>query len=99
MVIHIDFSKAFDVVQHDRLFLKLCSYGICEVLLNWILNLFSNRTFSTKINGLLSAVAKLTCGVIQDSEIGLLMFLIYINDVVVLLSRFGLIKPMQRHFR
>ena len=36
MVIYIDFSKAFDVVQHDKLFLKLRSYGICDVLLNWI---------------------------------------------------------------
>ena len=89
MVIYIDFSKAFDVVQHDKLFLKLRSYGICEVLLNWIINLFSNRTFSTKINDLLSSVANLICGVIQGSVIGPLMFLIYINDLVVLLSRFG----------
>ena len=89
MVIYIDFSKAFDVVQHDKLFLKLRSYGICEVLLNWIVNLFSNRTFSTKINYLLSAVANLICGVIQGSVIGPLMFLIYINDLIVLLSRFG----------
>ena len=36
-VIYIDFSKAFDVVQHDKLFLKLRSYGIGEVLLNWII--------------------------------------------------------------
>ena len=36
-VIYIDFSKAFDVIQHDKLFLKLRSYGICEcdVLLEW----------------------------------------------------------------
>jgi len=90
MVIYVDFSKAFHVVQHDGLFLKLPSYGICEVLLNWIINLFSNRTISNKINDLLLAVANLICGVIQGSILARL-FLIYINDLVVLvgLSCFG----------
>jgi len=49
MAIYIDFSKAFDVVQHDNCF-KAASYGIYDELLNWIINLFSNRKFSTKIN-------------------------------------------------
>jgi len=62
MVIYIDFSKAFDIVQHDKLFLQLWSYGICDELLSWIINLFSNRTFSTKTSDLLLAVANLICG-------------------------------------
>ena len=33
VVIYIDFSKAFDVVQHDKLFLKLCAVGISGDLL------------------------------------------------------------------
>ena len=35
-VIYTDFSKAFDVVQHDKLFVKLHAYGIAGVLLQWI---------------------------------------------------------------
>jgi len=76
-VIYVDFSKAFDVVQHDKLFARLHSYGIGGSLLDWIVNLFSNRTFCTKINNLLSKIADLICGVIQGSVIGPLMFLIY----------------------
>ena len=78
MVTYIHFSKAFDVVQHDKLFQKLSSCVICDELLSWIINLFSNRTFSTKITDLLSAVANLICSVIQGSVIGPLMYLIYI---------------------
>ena len=88
VVIYIDFSKAFDVVQHDKLFIKLRAYGICGTLLEWIINLFSNRSFNTKISDLLSAVANLICAVIQGSVIGPLMFLIYINDLIVLLNKF-----------
>jgi len=43
-VIYIDFSRAFDVVQHDKLFVKLHAYGIGGVLLQWTINLFTCRT-------------------------------------------------------
>ena len=49
-VIYIDFSKAFDVIQHDKLFVKLRSYGIDGILLQWIINLFTNRLFCTRID-------------------------------------------------
>jgi len=51
-------------------------------LVDWIVKLFSNKTFCSKI-------ADLICGVIQGSVIGLLMFLIYINELVTLLNSFG----------
>jgi len=33
VAMQVDFSKAFDVVQHDKLFTKLRAYGIDELLL------------------------------------------------------------------
>ena len=85
-IIYIDFSKAFDVVQHDKLFVKLKAYGIGGTLLQWIMNLFACRTIQTRINDLLSDVCSLLCGVIQGSVIGPLMFLVYINDLVEILA-------------
>jgi len=89
-IIYIDFSKAFDVVQHDKLFVKLKAYGVQGTLLQWIMNLFACRKIQTRINDLLSDVCSLLCGVIQGSVIGPLMFLVYINDLVEILASFNI---------
>ena len=36
---YIDFSKAFDIVQYDKLFPKLRACGVDGLLLQWIVNL------------------------------------------------------------
>jgi len=87
---YLTVSKAFDVVRHDKLFVKLHAYSIGGILLQWIINLFSCRTVQTRINDLLSDVCNLLCGVIQGSVIGPLMFLVYINDLVELLASFNI---------
>ena len=40
-VAYIDFNKAFDSVSHNKLYIKLESYGIGGSLLMWIKNLLS----------------------------------------------------------
>ena len=78
------------MVQHDKLLLKLRAVGIDGDLLAWIKNWLSCRTFQTRVNDLLSAVCNLLTGVIQGSVLGPLIFLIYINDLVELLSRYNI---------
>jgi len=34
--VYTEFEKAFDKVQHRRLISKLYSYGINEIVINWI---------------------------------------------------------------
>ena len=89
-VVYIDFSKAFDVVSHDKLFARLHSYGIRGALLVWLQNFFSNRTHLTKVDLSLSDVAFLVSGVVQGSGIGPLIFLVYINELVSILENHGI---------
>ena len=50
-VVVLDFSKAFDVVPHQRLLHKLDHYGIRGTPLNWIQNFLTNRTQKVVVDG------------------------------------------------
>lgn len=86
-IVYIDFTKAFDVVSHEKLFARLYSYGIRGNLLLFLKKFFSGRCHQTKVGCCLSDVAMLLSGVVQGSGIGPCMFLTYINDLLQELER------------
>ena len=85
-VAYIDYSKAFDVVCHNKLLFKLERYGITGDLLRWISGFIAGRTQKTKVGSALSDEVQLTSGVVQGSCIGPLLFVLYINDVVQIIG-------------
>ena len=76
-----DISKAFDRVWHNGPLFKLRQNGIKGPLLSWVLNYLTNRKQRALINSTASQLDTLSAGVPQGSVLGLLFFLVYVNDI------------------
>ena len=75
-------KKAFDTVNHDILCDKLDHYGIRGHSLEFFKSYLTNRSQFTYCNNVSSSSREITYGVSQDSVLGPLLFLIYINGIV-----------------
>ena len=80
-VIYLDFSKAFDRVDHKILLNKARRLGITGKVLQWLTEFLSNRTQKTIVQGHESVSMKVLSGVPQGTVLGPLLFLIMLNDI------------------
>ena len=75
------FSKAFDVVSHQRLPVKLYMYGITGKMHRCIKDFLRNRIQEVVVNGSKSECRMDKLGEPQVTVLGPLLFLICINDI------------------
>ena len=77
----IDFSKAFNLVPHDRLLMKLAASGVDSRVVVWVKEFLVGHTQWVRVGGQLSKEVKVTSGVPQGSVLGPLLFLVYVNNI------------------
>ena len=79
--IYLDFSKAFDKVDHNILLAKLANLGIGGKIHAWITSFLKNRQQMVRVDGCLSEKVWVRSGVPQGSVLGPLLFLIMMLDI------------------
>ena len=80
-VIYLDFSKAFDKVDHGVVLRKLSKLKVGDKVGRWIHSFLTNRTQSVCIDGVTANPAPVRSGVPQGSVLGPIIFLILIGDI------------------
>ena len=82
LAVYMDFSKAFDCLNHDILKTKLENIGVRGSALALLSDYLDGRSQIVYYDNKQSAPRTISFGCVQGSQVGPLLFSIYVNDVV-----------------
>ena len=84
IILYLDFSKAFDTVNHATLISKLAYYGLDLEFRGLIGSYLADRAQGVCIDGNISDIVSIGSGVPQEIVLGPLLFLVYIDELLSL---------------
>ena len=79
--VFIDCSRAFDTIDHQILAEKLDLYGLDPTSQKFMLEYMSCCKHNTTVSNCKSSDTPVTYGTAQDSILGPLIFILYVNDI------------------
>ena len=82
VLVVLDFSKAFDTINHKLMCSKLKYYGFNFDSVDFIKSYLTNRQQQIRIHNKASNLANIEAGVPQGSVIGPLLFILYTADIL-----------------
>lgn len=82
VLVLLDFSKAFDTINHKLICSKLKYYGFDYDSVAFIKSYLTDRQQQIRINNKISDLANIEAGVPQGSVIGPLLFILYTADIL-----------------
>ena len=77
----IDYSKAFDTINHEILFAKLRTLSIPLLIKQWIMNFLTGRTQAVVTEGTTSNWLPISRSIVQGSGLGPMLFVVYALDL------------------
>ncbi len=81
-VLLLDYSKAFDLVEHSIIIAKLAAFGVPDILLRWVGSFLGDRRQRTHIGQEVSDWLHLNGSVPQGSGLGPFLYVVMINDLI-----------------
>ena len=80
-ILLVDYTKAFDLIDHKIFMNKLKHLQIPDFLLKWLAAFLTDRTQQVKIGSILSDPLPLKGGFPQGTKLGPVLFILQINDL------------------
>ena len=77
----LDFSKAFDRIDHTIVIRKLIDLGVRRSIIPWICSFLKNRWQCVKLGQIVSNWLSVRASVPQGTKLGTILFVIMINDL------------------
>jgi hypothetical protein len=94
-VVVLDFSAAFDTVDHDILLHRLsCTFNFSGIVIKWFHSYLSNRFQCVRFNSCTSSPFSLLCGVPQGSVLGPRLYSLYVSPISEIVELYKLSHHM-----